>query len=511
MADEVFSNHPEFTHYLPTYLAINDFVNGSRAAVAKYLIPYATESASTKGGSAAFSTRLKRLYNKNLCEPPLVIHLGHLSQEIEVDGINEKSALWPIHEDMTGLGSKLKNFYRDLMWQYLQLGRCGVLIDGPAVVANSKTGAIASGERSYCTIFKAHQIRDWEIYDSGPMRGKFKRVVLQQTPWIDPKDKKKYDRVYVMESTESKDQAGQYTYAVTWKKLQDKNEGCLLDYVNGAMETTPDDYAGDREYEILDAGAIGLEEIPFVIMGEGPRESVISSVLELNQATLNLNSTLTNIIYHQGFQRLLFAGVSEEEIRWLSENIGSVTTNDKAQVFTIPAGDPTAAFREIANLENRARRTALIENNSLMSEESLAAVSAESKAKDSIGRRKYYDYVIDIFEDKLTQVFRYIALFEGETDPIHRVTIKREYGLENAQEEIQQDGLAFSQAAQVGALEVQKEILARYIRKQPLADDVKERLLKNIETATPQQFGGFGGFGSPDQSTTADTAPNPLI
>lgn len=515
MADEVFSNHPEFTHYLPTYLAINDFVNGSRAAVAKYLIPYATESASTKGGSAAFSTRLKRLYNKNLCEPPLVIHLGHLSQEIEVDGIGPGSALEAIAADMTGFGMKLENFYRELLYCYLHAGRVGVLIDGPAIVEKSRTGAIARGERSYCTMFKAHQIRDWEYFETGPMRGKFKRVVLQLAPVVDEKDRnKKYDRVYVMEANEQVETTTKIaSYSVQWKILQDEESGALLDFVNGSMEAVPDSHSGERQFKIIDRGEIGLEEIPFVVIGDGVRDSVISGVWELNHATLNLNSTLTNIIYHQGFQRLLFAGVEEEEIRWLSENIGAITRNEKAQVFTIEAGNPDAAFREIAILENRARRTALFEHNQLMSEESKESPSAESKAMDTIARKKFYDYVLDLFEDKLAQVFRYIGMFEGEEDPTHAVTIEREYGLEDAAQAASEDGLAFSQAAQIGAIEVQKEILKRYIRKQNIDDELKKKLMANIDSATPAALGfsSFGGFGSPDQSTTTDTAPNPLI
>lgn len=515
------ANHPEYIEFITTYLAINDFVNGSIKSVRDYLRRYDTESPDTPQGKRAWQSRLNRLYNKNLCEPPLLVHLAHLSQEIEFKS-KPSDHMAEIIADVDGLGTNLKNFARGIIWEYLKLGRVGVLIDAPAEVAPNKVQAIANGERCYFEIYPATKIRDWEVIEKGSERGYFKKLVLQLPPVIKSesgKNKKikevRYEKLLMFEYSPTLNADGTTTPGYTFSELICNEEGPLFDYVTGSAESMPDEYAGQRNYTVDKAGSVVGSHIPFVIMGQSPLESILKDVWELNYAALNLNSTLTNIIYYQAFQRILLSGVTEDEAKYLAENIAALAKSPDAKVWTIEPGNPDAAFRELANIENQARRRGMLENHQLLNEDSKESPSAESKAKDMLARGRYYHYVIDLLTDTLNRIFDFAAQFEGEEESPD-VVIGRDFGLEDPAAEQSERALLFQQAAQIGASKLQKAIVKESVRCMKLSQEEKDAIIADIDAAeSNQQSGDLSGFigankNQPPQNNEPPKRPDPL-
>lgn len=458
----------DLVKFYEVYDKLRNLTDGDVSKVREYLIPYTTES--DIKGTANFANRARRLYYVNFCEPYLMLHQGHLTQEITVKGIENNDKLKEIFSDVTGYGIDQKQMIADLVWDYMEQGLCGVLVDRTEAPGATLAEARASGERSYQILYASKDIYYYSYFEDGAKKGQLKELILAGG----------------IKTVNGKE-------AVTAKRYY--FEGEELNYRVQELYFEGDklpDISKEVVFQAVSEGEQGaLERIPFVIFGKSAEESFLYGYYNLNVAHMNLKSVLSNINYNQGFKRSFAVGAKEEEVQNVGEYILTILSNPDAKVFDIPAGDPTAIESEIAKLERQIDLRAQFKYNQL-SDEAKNIQSAESKAKDMVARVGIYDGVLNKLEKVLEQIYSLHAEYEGISAEI-TVTIGREYNLEDEQADMQMLSLAFSQAREVGANDVQKDILKAIVLKLklPLRDEDNgdrsvqiKRLFDSIDAAS---------------------------
>jgi hypothetical protein len=395
-----------------------------------------------------------------------------MSQDIELAGA-DSDTMQLIKADVTGFGMNFVQAARERLWLYARDGRVGALVDGPGVIARDRATARTSGERSYQVNYSATEIRNWERFKDGARKGQLSKLILA-LPCV-TKDGTCYERYRVFLAPEQ-DVGGQFI----WLDLageQDKSGRMTADI---------------RELDIINNGTGGIDRIPFVIWGEGPDESFAKDTWQLSKSWMNLNSVLSHIIYNQGFQRSIFAGIDKEEIAKMTEWTVTVTSSDRAQIFTIPPGDPVAAQAECDKLKREIHRRAKFEYNQL-ADDTRAVQSAESKSIDQQVRVKIYDNTLDAQTTVEKQIWQFHAMYEGEAVDAVDVSIAREYGLSDPnQERADLDSVA-NAARELGVTELQKQVLRIKAAKlkfipseEETVEDIEKKVMDAIDQAQPQ-------------------------
>lgn len=463
-------NHPEFVENYPYYDLFDDFSDGSVSRVSKYLTRYQTEAPNTLQGDRAYQNRLSRLYNVNRCKPYLILHRGHLAQNIAIEGLKGQR-FEEILADVTRYRVNAQTMARRMLWNYMKNGRLGVLVDRQRSTSQSALGAREAGERSYQVLYSAQDIRYWSFHESGPQMGELKELVLMDKPRID--GDKVYPRLRRFELP-----AGAANYR--WMILEAKPEKGL-----GTSNAAAD-------YDFVDGDFGGIDVIPFYLWGCGREDSFLVDIAELNKADMNIGSVESNINHHQGFQRSYAVGATAAEIEKTGEQIISVIEDPNAKLFTISAGDPSAIQSERARIINEINRRGKFEFNQL-ADDTRQVQSAESKSKDMQARKGIYDNVTDELQDALKFIYGLHAKFEEEPADKLSVTVSRDYGLEDETAVTQEETLTFNQARELGATEVQRAILRTRVARlrlkpKPNEDEKKmaEELAADIEASAAE-------------------------
>lgn len=470
------SVHPEIKNHVSFFEGVQAFLDGSVAKVSDYLIKYDSESSDTPEASRAWAGRKRRLYNKNWVKPFHSLHLGHLSQEMTLN-VGDEDVWTAILENADRKGKSFKTLSREYLADYLSNGLVGVLVDGPARTASTLAEAQANNERSWQVKYSALDVVNWKRFATGPLMGELQEVVLREgTVKIDDKEHERLRRFYR--------EGDSVAYQILVAQNEIKGEG--------------NPFKDEREFDVVEEGVLPLTYIPFVFFGEGPESSVVGSLWELNAAIMNRSSVRSNIVYNQGFQRVVFFGVKREEVSNIGEWLGTIIGNDKARVEEIPAGDPVAVVDELASLESFCTRIGKMEWNQL-ADDSKQTQSADSKRLDTIGRRKLYDFILDHFEHGIMKLMQFHADYEGLGDArIAEITVRieRDYGLEDEQAEALEREQAFNMAERLGVVELQKELLKVAISKITFVprddaspEDVKKLMMEAIDAAQGKQPG----------------------
>jgi len=478
-------NHPEYYRDLETFIMVDDFLDGSRSKVCttRYIYRYITEEDPTNG-KRAYQNRLARTYNKNHVRPYADIHLAHLARPVEVGGADDDD-MQQVLRNADGYGRSIEEMLRIWAWHYLSHGRVGVLVDAPIVEADTRIEAENSGIRSFQLVYPATHIRYWEYFMDGPARGQLKRVVLFEQPVIaNGEVEQRALDFYRVDATSP-------YFADQYRVSKSEDETSRLKYDDDVKRN----WALESDFELISSIEGPQAEIPFVLIGEGLEDSLLRPLADNNLAILNLLSTVSNIVYNQGFQRNIVAGetIDEKALEAAHEAIMLVIRGTGVGVTSIPPGDPTAAFREIGQLEMMNMRQGLMQTYQLL-DDTRQVQSAESKSYDAKARIAEYNRIVDQFEEGLLRVLQYHAAFEGSNPDTITVSIGRDYGLEDREALGIERQLAFTMAQGLGVAEVTKTILKTVLSDLKLVasggeteDEVKARLYNEIDSLNPDQ------------------------
>lgn len=512
VGDEVhIQNHPELNDALSTYDKIEDFLSGDIKRVKKHLIPYPLESgigqaAATSEGALHFSLRGQRAYHKPIQGPALEIHKGHLDQSVNWKG-------WPddldyILEDVTGLDKPAEDFLLDMISERLSLGRVGVLVDGPQI-ENRGTSADdkIEGNRSYQILYKAYQIKFWKFETRGELRGKLTNLVLTDKPEYteDGKSIQKLRRFFFEPGAEN------FTFQVL-RELEISEEDTKKTGNAAKKVNEPD------RWEVIEEGQSELKEIPFVMWGDGLCDSLFKETWQLESASFNLNSVVSNVIYKQGMDRTYLFGAKDGEAKSVNESQIVRISNPDGKVVNITPVAPEAAFTEIKLVDSRAQRIAMLQHNQLL-DDTRQVQSAESKEKDMKGRERYYEKTIEQVERKLNRIYRFHLLFEGKDSLIEglAITLGRDFGLTSEDTEIKERNSLALMAKTGGVTSVYKEVLKTAVSRTTFTvtsvddslEELKDRLYQDIDNMKDFNSGPTGGLLSAQRPSIADQTRAP--
>lgn len=448
----------ELIENFSTYVELNDFTDGRVKKVEGYLIPYMTEEDSSNFGTdfnkpdlsnhKALNSRKKHLYNINYCSPYLFIHLGHLTQPIVLKNY-QSEAIDTIIQDVTQFRESLKIADIDYKWSYLLNGMIGVLVDKQPIQAGQSL-ATSSNIRSYQVLFEAPQIRNFSYYNEGVNKGKLKSVALtigfkRQS---EGNKEKLFEKVMLLELP----QVGNYT----WKYLVSKEEYNINDFKKN------DELKFELDTERVNPQGIGgFSEIPFVLLGEGVKDSMLSEVAPLNRTLLNKRSIKGSVLYNQGFQRNFGVGIKPTEIKQVGEYLLTCIENPDANIISLNAGDASGLSEEIRDIQNQLDRRGRLEFNQL-SDDTRQVQAAESKQADKVGKKKIYDLIIDEFEGFYKNIFRFHFLFDDPSaykDKEFSVVIGRDFELDDPSAELNESQVTFYMAKELKAYKAMKAIL----------------------------------------------------
>lgn len=467
-----FSNHPKLVKDWTTYCGIRDFDEGSHERIVGHLIPSRAEDDGSPEGRAIFQNRQRRLYNINFVNPYLFLHWCHMSQDIELVGTDSDS-MQLIRADATGFGASFIQTARERAWMYIRDGRVGTLVDGPLSIAKDRASARALGERSYQINFSATEIRNWDRFKEGPRKGQLSKLILAMPEVY--RDGACYERYRVFLAPES-DTGGRFTF---------------LD-LESKQAKTPMINSETIDMDIVGGGEGGIDRIPFVLWGEGPEESFAKDSWALSKSWMNLNSVVSHIVYNQGFQRTILAGVDKQEVTKLTEWTVTVVAGDRVSIYTIPPGDPVAAQGECDKLKRETHRRSKFEYNQL-ADDTRQVQSAESKSIDQKVRERIYENTLDTQTDVERRIWQLHAIYEGEPVEAIDVSIAREYGLDDPTAERADLDAVANDARELGVTELRKQVLRirasrlKYIPSETESvEEIEKKVMDAIDQAQPQ-------------------------
>lgn len=453
-------DHKNYNSLVKKWKFIDDFYEGDPhdLIAAGHLIKHKSESKNTPEANAQFAERTSRAANNNELEAAIEVHASHLSQIINFGELLNDPAMTEIILDANGFSESSQNVFEEAIKIFLKYDRVAYIIEAPEVSADlSKAEEKTIGARSYHKVIEPYAVRNWEYFLDGVNRGKLKTCYIELEPIkIAEKTKRRVD-----------------VYEV---KLDNQLR------INGYVKTTFVETDSENEFEVEGEAKEGaIDRIPITIIGHG--RSRFYKIALSNKKLFNDGSVLDNVLYYQGFKWHIITGVKPDDIKSRAEFKVTTIDNENASVHSIEEGNPEALFKAIDKREQRTRRAAMFDVNALTSDDSKQQQSVESKEHDAKGRVKFYDRVITSFETKLNEVFQTHAQFEGYAGEF-KITIAREFGLDDTNKDILESTTVFNLAKDIGAVEVQKSIVIQMIKKmKSVSEEEKEKLIASVEKA----------------------------
>lgn len=483
-----FRNHPELVKNWSTYQQIADFEDGSLDRVVDYLWRYGLEKEDSDKAKAHFESRIERLHNDNFVDQYLALHMGHMSQPIKLTGVEQNERLDAISKDVTGSGTDYTEAAREVLRLFIRDGRAGVLIDSPSTSSESKVEAKAQNERSYEVIYEANQIRDWGYFKLGARRGQLQYVVVESEPFVDASGQ-------VFESYRRYEQPLDAGASYVWQVIR------AVHPTTAVGGPKPE----ERDFVVVDEGTGGIEGIPFVIMGRGPRDSLVRSLAVQNCTHMNTMSVRDNILWYTGMQRDAFVGVTPQEVDKWSESAGLLLRNENAKIFTVNPVTPEGLEHAITRLEKFIHRTGKFQFNQL-ADDSKQTQSADSKQLDLKVQKDIYDKTLDKLTGIIRQIWQWHARYEKADPTTIDAQIDRDYGFDDLESQLAEWQITWNAARELGASKTMKELLKLKVFRMPLVptegvsvDERRKELLDEIDNLKPptdQASARINGFGA---------------
>lgn len=463
-------------NYFQWWKKVDDIVSGQkeRICTSKYLVPFQTEVTNEARQKGVFQNRLKRTYPAVMSPGIIEQHKGQLAQKLAVEGFEGPTAE-AIVNNVDGWGSTSQNKFSERLWHYLKDGQVGTLVEAPEEVADNLLESQLRGERSYQVLYEAKDILKVEYFTQGPRKGTIKDLYLRESDRTN--GKKVYERVrrYYFDSVMGED--GEELMSSTYSVQ-------ILEREKNQNETLSEQQEFEYEYLIVEELSGSLETIPFTICGDGPADSVLYMVVDLDIALVNRISVLSNINYYQGFKLIFLFGVTDQEaVKEIGES-RIQTFSSEGSLATSDAGDPAAVEREIEGLKSHIRRVAFKQHNAILSDTTRQVQSAESRAKDLIALENYYNDLLDMFIRKEQEIYQNHAIFEGLSPESIVVDAQRDFGLGDPEIARADEAMLYNNANQIvgeAGLEIKREVVKNQIDRMDIPYEVKAELKLKVD------------------------------
>ena len=411
--------HPEYTAMQKTWQRYRDFYEGIDGVMrSSYLNRFAIEDKSLDG-QAAWEQRQLRTFYVNFCEPILSIWISMLFKKCPdfskvTDVITEDE-----QDNIDGNGTSLEVFLKQFALEYLKYGKAGLFVDAPSIQSNSAGQDTALGLRPYGEIWDPLSICDWQIETiNGVNRGKYNALhqqflrIPQRTLDVEP--------VFELIRRELKIVNNAYNIQLYKAAPGEGQNKATTPEALWALGVSPSTVWSPVESPRV---ITEFKEIP-VVIAEG--ESWLKEIQPLCERYYNLDSNHDNIIYFQGYARVVIASDTEPASTQKASEQSMMRIPQGATVTQITAEDPTASEKNRAELRNMIFRVGLNQIRQL------DGGSQQVQSADTIREEKENVYslakeIVEDLESYTNQFVRHWAAFKKKTDYTNEIEFNKDF------------------------------------------------------------------------------------
>jgi hypothetical protein len=446
-----FKDHPSYAEKAEDWKVYRDLFEGKHSTLAEqYLILHRIEKSALEGSVALLQTRRERSFYTNHASRIFKRYTGLLFQNgIQLD--DETIRLFDEYgaqEDIDGQGNSLEEFIkRSLFKDRFLYGQCYLLTDSTKAEPKERTKAQRKAEniRPFWKMLSPLAVKDWQFYQGGPEMGKLQGVraefaEMQQRATLEEAGKI-IEGYYLYQMIDS-------TYVVSrYIKVGDTKESKLV---------------LDESFPIS-----GIDKLPIATIKE--IDSYLKDVEPHTRKVYNLDSNISNILHHQGYQdRALIGNIEKKTVLAQGEFVNNIFPVGTEIVVTEPVY-PQGSMEERNRAEGEVWKTAF-HLTRMMPADSKDGEAADTLDKQREDLKAFIVTELQSIENLLNKGLQHFAMFAGEPSFQGKITLDKNVDLTNFAEELQ---------AEIAYAEDIKQVPTW--RKSVLKKRAREMQVENIE------------------------------
>ncbi|TXH14439.1 MAG: hypothetical protein E6R03_09250 [Hyphomicrobiaceae bacterium] len=329
-----FYEHPDYTQNKLKWEKYRDLFEGDHAVLTqyRYLWLHELELSSEQiikdpasGSTESSGQRIRRLRANrsryfNMTEPVISNLIAMAFRKPIIVDDETKKMLGDDIDNIDGKGTALESFIKsNIALSYFRDGNPIVQVDAPSNDSLSAGEEQMAGFRPFLETLDVLSVKDWQLFDSGVMNGKYESV-RQEFLVVEPRT-----------SLAEEPTIGTYC------RVTSIDEGQV--YVRVFQKKKDDD-----DWTLIKEIPLDLTEVPVVTITTN--ESWIKDVSELQLVLFNIMSAWYNQLNTQAFQRIFVAGLDESSAMSISEYAISRIPLEAKPFIIEPSS--TAAYVEAA-------------------------------------------------------------------------------------------------------------------------------------------------------------------
>lgn len=443
----------------------SDLFEGDQELIAeKYLVKHSLEMQNNDPTGHLWQTRKQRSYYTTHLSKIYQRYIGILFKEpVMLDDktrklLEDTKAINDIDSEQNDLTEFLKY---SIFYSRFNFGDVYVIVDAPNIQTQTgtKLEADSLGKRPYITMLNPLQMKDWEKFKSGRLKGQFKWFRYEYEQESD-RDFTKQSKLETYSKIYSYEEATRTYTITTYKHNKDNIEQVDLPVIQTDFDKIP---------------------ISFIC---NTKVNYVKDVIPETLKCYNYDSCISNILHFQGYQDKTISGNLNDDYK---KAVGEYITNFLPEGATITVIDPC---NPIALREERDRAELNIWKiafnlSRVISSDSKAVESSETQRVAKQDLLAILVSELNKLENLLNSVMKDFALFAGYPDFDGIVTLDKDLDIEDVKEMLEIE-LAYMDDINKNPA-WKKEILKKKAKMMNLSNE--DEVLKEIDTmkveATP--------------------------
>jgi len=413
-----FKDHPSYDEKAKYWKIYKDLFEGKHDVLAdEYLILHRIEKSQLQGSVDLLQTRKERSFYTNHASRIFKRYTGLLFQNgIQLDEETERLFdEYGAQEDIDGQGNSLEEFVkRSLFKDRFLYGQCYLLTDATKAEPRERTKQQRKAEniRPFWKMLSPLAVKDWQYYQSGPDMGKLQGVraeFVEMQPRATLEEAGKViEGYYLYQMLEN-------TYVVSrYIKVGDTKESKLV---------------LDESFPI-----VGIDTLPIATIKK--IDSYLKDVEPHTRKVYNLDSNISNILHHQGYQdRALIGNIEKKTVLAAGEFVNNIFPIGTEIVVTEPVY-PQGSMEERNRAEGEVWKTAF-HLTRMTPGESRDTESAETLDKQREDLKTFIVTELQSIENLLNKGLQHFAMFAGEQNFEGKISLDKNVDLMDFEEELQ--------------------------------------------------------------------------
>lgn len=407
MATNLFT-HPDYDANAPDWVRYRDLYEGKHDTLkdARYLWPHQIELRGDLGATQLRTSREQRTRFLALPEMLLSLWESFLFPKEATADKKVQDLMGDAINDVDGKKTTLHSYIKNITCQFLNYGKGLTLVSKSTFQARTQAEYAALGIRPIFEMISPLALMDWSIdSNSGARIGRYNMARLEYDLWAErlratqqPTKDRISDEYYI---------EGGQVQIVRYRIAKDEQGKAQTEKGRPLWEIMPD-------FPI----PLNLAEIPLASMQD---ESWLKDADEEVLRHFNLRSNKDNILYNQGFQRIIIFGIDKLDAQF-GEYIISTVREPGANMQQVDPVSVEGYNLAIAEALDNVFKVGLNRWRSLPVD-SRAAQAADSQAEESKNAIDLARTLLTDIENYINDAIQHWAAFEGKKDFDGRVEL----------------------------------------------------------------------------------------